>query len=278
MLLQPARLPSARPSPSAFLQRRVSSCSPPSACLLSRPPSSLLCCPASCLSPPLTPHSLMARTRLIDRLTWGEVVLLLLLSPDQTSLSSLRYPLISPSPRSQLLGLLWHWSLQLGVLSYGLGNESWLRVWACGHDRWGGQGLGEQRVDRQFDKLLLGWTLTTAAIISLHAPVKNMFMVSVVGSSSHFTVMNEWNTRYLVLMETCKNNRSHFFFFTQEMSIWNKNIELMLTLSVHTYVLLTVNWGNKINIKCRCIVVVSNKKKNCLILSETNLWFSIPSQ
>lgn len=59
-------------------------------CLLSGVPSSPLCRPVSCIPPPLTPLSLKARTRLIDRLTWGKVVVLVLLSPDQTCLSSPR--------------------------------------------------------------------------------------------------------------------------------------------------------------------------------------------
>lgn len=57
-------------------------------CLLSGVPSSPLCHPVSCIPPPLTPLLLKARTRLIDRLTWGKVALLFLLSLDQTCLSS----------------------------------------------------------------------------------------------------------------------------------------------------------------------------------------------
>lgn len=72
----------------------------------------------------LTPHLLTARTRLIDRLTRGKVVLLLLLSLDQTSLLSLSNPLLFPSSHSELHGLHWHRSPLLVVLSYGLENES----------------------------------------------------------------------------------------------------------------------------------------------------------
>lgn len=96
------------------------------------------------------------RTRLIDRLTWGKVVLhiLLFLLRDQTSLLSLSHSFISPSPLSQLRWLAQHWSPLLCVLSRRLGNESRLWVWAAGQDRWGGQGPAEERLDRQFDLIL----------------------------------------------------------------------------------------------------------------------------
>lgn len=83
--------------PSAPFQKRFSYCSLSSSSLSSI--SYLVCPPLPCLLScfqlfsPFSLFTVVDRYRLIDRLTWRKVALLFVLSPEQTTLSSLTYTL-----------------------------------------------------------------------------------------------------------------------------------------------------------------------------------------
>lgn len=127
--------------PSSLLShRRVSSFSPSSASLrfvsylALPPPLSAVLFPA--ILHLLTPLLLMARTRLIDRLTWGRVTLLFSFfsTLDQTYLSSRSYTLIFfflsfPAPRTRL-------ALNPATLCSFLWTRKWIMAMSVGSRSW----------------------------------------------------------------------------------------------------------------------------------------------